>query len=72
MVEDHSDSERSYAFRLAARALLYASSHRQDNIYHSLCYTSCGALDEFRNNCGSTMKDRSNDPSHHKRKLLPQ
>ena len=30
----------SYSFRLAARVLLYASSHRQDNTYHSLWYTS--------------------------------
>ena len=29
-----------YSFRLAARDLLYASSHRQDNTYHGLCYTS--------------------------------
>ena len=28
-----------YSFRLAARVLLYAPSHRQDNTYHSLCYT---------------------------------
>ena len=33
-----------YSFRLAARVLLYASSHRQDNAYHCLCYTSRGAL----------------------------
>ena len=33
-----------YSFRLAARVLLYASSHRQDNTYHSRCYTSRGAL----------------------------
>ena len=25
-----------YTFRLTARVLLYASSHRQDNTYHSL------------------------------------
>ena len=55
MVKDHSDSERkpllrhSYSFRLAARVLLYASSHRQDNTYHSLCYTSRGALAGGRN-----------------------
>ena len=36
-----------YSFRLAV--LLYASSHRQDNTYHSLCYTSCGALAGTRN-----------------------
>ena len=33
-----------YSFRLAARVLLYAPSHRQDNTYHGLCYISCGAL----------------------------
>ena len=33
-----------YSFRLTARVLLYAPSHRQDNTYHGLCYTSCGAL----------------------------
>ena len=33
-----------YSFRLAARVLLYESSHRQDNTYHGLCYTSRGAL----------------------------
>ena len=38
-----------YSFRLAARVLLYASSHRQDNTYPSLCYTSRGALAGTRN-----------------------
>ena len=33
-----------YSFRLAARVLLYAPSHRQDSIYHGLCYTCRGAL----------------------------
>ena len=33
-----------YSYRLTARVLLYAPSYRQDNTYHSLCYTSCGAL----------------------------
>ena len=32
-----------YFYRLAQRVLLYASPHRQDNTYHSLCYTSRGA-----------------------------
>ena len=35
---------RCYSFRLTARVLLYAPSHRQDNKYHGLCYTSRGAL----------------------------
>ena len=56
MVKDYSDSEREtrchhigYSFRLAARVLLYAPSHRQDSTYHSLCYTSRGALARTRN-----------------------
>ena len=38
-----------YSFRLIARVLLYAPSHRQDCTYHSLCYTSRGALAGTRN-----------------------
>ena len=38
-----------YSYRLTARVLLYAPSHRQDNTYHSLCYTSHGALTGTRN-----------------------
>ena len=38
-----------YSFQLAERVLLYASFHRQDNTYHSLCYTSRGALAGTRN-----------------------
>ena len=48
MVKDHSESERKPAaattwstlFRLVARYLLYAPSHRYDRTYHGLCYTS--------------------------------
>ena len=38
-----------YYFRLAARVLLYAPSHRHDNTYHDLCYTSRGVLAGTRN-----------------------
>ena len=38
-----------YSYRLTARVLLYAPSHRQDNTYHSLYYTSRGALAGMRN-----------------------
>ena len=38
-----------YSYRLRARVLLYAPSHRQDNTYHGLCYTSRGALAGTRN-----------------------
>ena len=37
-----------YSFRLTARVLLYAS-HRQDDTYHGLSYTSHGALAGTRN-----------------------
>ena len=38
-----------YSFRLTARVLLYAPSHRQDSTYHSLCYACRGALVRTRN-----------------------
>ena len=38
-----------YSYRLTARVILYAPSHKQDNTYHGLCYTSCGALAGTRN-----------------------
>ena len=52
MVKEHSDNLRGnpmrhymgHTFRLAAKVLLYASSHRQDCTYYYLCYTSRGAL----------------------------
>ena len=34
-------------FWSAARDLVYAPSHRQDNTYHGLCYTSCGIWPEW-------------------------
>ena len=45
MVKDHI----GYSYWLTARVLLYAPSHRQDNTYHSLYYTSRGALAGMRN-----------------------
>ena len=38
-----------YSLRLTARVLLYAPCHKQDSTYHSLCYTSRGALAGMRN-----------------------
>ena len=38
-----------YSFRLTARVLLYAPSHRQDSTYHGFCYTNRGALAGTRN-----------------------
>ena len=52
MVKDHSDSERGnplpphrLLFPISSKgSFIYASSHRQDNTYHILCYASRGAL----------------------------
>ena len=56
MVKDHSDSEKGnpllphrLLFSINSKGLLYAPSHRQDSTYHSLCYTSRGALAGTRN-----------------------
>ena len=38
-----------YSYRLTARVLLCAPSHRQDSTYHGLCYTSRGALAGTKN-----------------------
>ena len=61
-----------YSFQLAARVLLYAPSHRQDSTYHSLCYTSRGALTGTRNSSLGPPHEGSNRrPTHHERTLLP-
>ena len=56
MVKDHSDSERGnplpahrLLFPISSKGSLYASSHRRDNTYHGLYYTSRGALAGKRN-----------------------
>ena len=48
-----------YSYRLTARVLLYAPSHRQANTYHDLCYTSRGALAGTRNS--SILLNKTND-----------
>ena len=45
----HMVKDIGYSYRLTARVLLYAPSHRQDNTYHGLCYISRGALAGARN-----------------------
>ena len=48
MVKDHSDSKRGNLlphrlyFLISSKDFLYASSHRQDNTYHSLCAALAG------------------------------
>ena len=53
-----------YSFRLAARDHLYALSHRQDNTYRGLCYTSRGVLARTRN--GSMGAPWMIDPTTHR------
>ena len=44
--------------------------HLSDRIAHTrTCYTSSGALAGTRNSLWSTVRDRSDDPSHHERTL---
>ena len=54
-----------YSYRLTARVLLYAPSHRQDNTYHSLEHWLEREIAQWVH----PMKDRSDDPSHHERTL---
>ena len=56
IVKNHSDSKtrtllplHGYFICLPTRVRLYASSHKQDNTYHDLCYTSHGTLAGTRN-----------------------
>ena len=76
MVKDHSDSEKGnplphigYSLQLTGNVLLYAPSHRQDSTYHSLCYTSCGALAGTRNS--SMGPPFRIDPTIHEQTPLP-
>ena len=65
MVKDHCDSEKGnlllthrLLFPINSKGFLYAPSHRQDSTYHSLCYTSRGALAGMRNSSmGSTHEE---------------
>ena len=57
--ETHFHHYMGYYLQLAAGVLLYAPFHIQDNTYHSLCYTSRGALAGMRN----SSIDQSDDPT---------
>ena len=79
MVKDHSDSERGnplpphgLLFPINSKGSFIAPSHRQDSTYHDISYTSRGDwLDGEIAQWVHPMKDRSDDPSHHERTLLP-
>ena len=61
-----------YSFRLTARVLLYAPSHRQDSTYHGFVTpVVVHWLEREIAQWVHPMKDRSDDPSHHERTLLP-
>ena len=58
MVNNHSESEikethwrlsTGYSFSISSKGSFISPSHRQDNTYHGLCYTSLGALAGTRN-----------------------
>ena len=78
MVKDHSDSEREetrcrhmgHSFQLAARVLLYAT----DRTTHTTAFVMPVVehwLEQEIAQWVHPMKDRSDDPSHHERTLLP-
>ena len=56
IVKDHSDSERGnpllpnrLLFPINSKGSFICTIHKQDNTYHSLCYTSHGAMAGMRN-----------------------
>ena len=62
-----------YSFRLTARVLLYAPSHRQDSTYTTFVTPVVEHwLEREIAQWVHHMKDRSDDPSHHERMPLPQ
>ena len=78
MVKDHFDSERGnllgYSFRLAVRVVLYMH-HPTDRITHTMAFVTPVVEHWLEREIAQwvhTMKDRSDDPSHHERTLLPQ
>ena len=77
MVKDHSDSERGnplpphgLLFPISSKGSLYASSHRQNNTAFVKPVMEHWLEQEIAQ-WVHPMKDRSNDPSHHERTLLP-
>ena len=61
-----------YSFRLTARVILYAPSHR--HIAHTTAFVTPvveHCLEREITQWVHPMKDRSDDPSHHERTLLP-
>ena len=74
MVKDHSDSERENP--LPPHRLLFpiSSNHPTDKIIHTTAFVTLVMehwLEREIAQWVQPMKDRSDDPSHHERTLLP-
>ena len=79
MVKDHSDSEKGnplpphrLLFPINSKVLLYAPSHRR--ITHTTAFVTPVVEHWLEREIAQwvhPMKDRSDDPSHHERTLLP-
>ena len=66
MVKDHSDSERGYSFRLAAR--FFYMHHPTDRIAHTTAFVTPVVEHWLEREIAQwvhPMKDRSDDPPHH-------
>ena len=77
MVKDHSDNEKGnplpphrLLFPINSKVFLYASSHRQDSTAFVTPVVEHWLEQEIAQ-WVHPMKDRSDDPSHHERTLLP-
>ena len=61
-----------YSYRLTARVLLYAPSHRQDNTYRTTAFVTPVVEHWLEREIAQwvhPMKDQSDDPPHHERTL---
>ena len=66
MVKDHSDSEKGnplpphgLLFPIRSKGSFICITHRQDNTYHGLCYTSRGALAGTKNSSMGSLRSHN-------------
>ena len=82
MVKDHSDSERGnrllphgLLFLISSKGSFFNMHHPTDRIAHTMAFVTPVVEHWLEREIAQwvhPMKDRSEDPSHHKRMLLPQ